>query len=702
METTKSQMAVKEVEQKLLTFEEQLLHKGEKPIDWETFNVDQEENRNSIVYIKNSDLKNGTLRIQAPCLLKLQESIIFSPNPERDFFPTSKQLEGQYDKFSYRLGFFTAITVETTENVIIDLNGYTLAASEIFAVQQRFHSLIELGDQPFNPSTGPADFGADIRVAKNVWIKNGTLGRTSHHSIHGNGCENIVISGVTFKAYEVAAVSLNGCRKIYLKDCQCEGINTTTPVLGTYSAARFCSIFGKQTLNIVQQLDIHDIQDIQESIAYLRTALIELDQAMNGFLDDLQKVINARDDREKTHALHNLKKHAPFFNGPQNNRDGRKFYGITDGNAYGIAFHSRGPLVNSFNCPGESFENIADLSKALETTDIVLERVNISATQCNVREILALAEMEESKAGRTLKPPVHDISGAVFQFFETFDGQKGNMDSKGKADLTVLGKAQIALADIKFQILTKYPKEVCDKDGTLLRQLSFLLGRSNIPKEIIDWAKGNGAIKKERYTSTDYKLSKGFKMQVLCNGDTMHHVNKGCIGLFIQSVDGLVLDNVVISGVKNTGYKGEERAGSYLGSEDGGHKSQGHIVGYSGADARGIFIGACSNVALNDAKVFSIRADYGSCYGIEIANGNHHVLVEHPIIANCTAGGKLKKGNKPTLPNKPCKAVGLSISNNNTLVQLIHPKIEGPFSQSWAEPVNRIEINSMDTEIINT
>jgi len=708
METNKSKIAVQEVESNLVSYEKELLAKGKDPITWQEFNSNQDYLRNNVIYLKNSDLAAGPLRIKAPCIIKFQESVIFSPNEAYDFFPTSQQLRKEYDKFSYRLGFFTAIAIETTETVIIDLNGYTLAASEIFAVQQRFHSLIELGDQPFNPSTGPADFGADIRVAKNVWIKNGTLGRTSHHSIHGNGCENIVISDITFKEYEVAAISLNGCRKIYVKNCQCDGTNTQTPVLGTYSAARYCSIFGGQTLKLLEKMKLPDQVEITESVIYLNKALRELNLALKGFVDDYRKVTEARDPKEKMNALHNLKNHQPFFNGPQNSRDGRKFYGTTDGNAYGIAFHSRGPLVNSFNCPGETFENVSDLSKALETTDVVLERVNISLTQNNVREILAFAEIEDgggskSLEERQLKAHIHDISGAVFQFFETQDGQEGNMQgSTGKAKLNVLGKVQIALADIKFQVLTIYAKKLAEQEENkaILAQLGFMLGRSNIPKEIIDWAKEEGAIKKERHSATDYRLGKGFRMQVLCNGDTMHHVNKGCIGLFIQSVDGLMLDNVIISGVKNTGYKGEERAGAYLGSIDGGHRSQGNIVGYSGADARGIYVGACSNVELKDAKVFSVTADYGSSYGIEIANGNHNVVIGNPIVANCHAGGQLGERDKPQLPNKPCKAVGLRISNHNTLVKLIHPKIEGPFSQAWAEGANRLEINCLDTEIV--
>ena len=166
MEHNKSKLAVQVVEQKLMAYENDVLGKEAPVLDWATFSEDQEGHKHSLVRLTNEDFANGTVRIKAPCVMKLSETIIFSPNSDRDFFPTPEQMTGEYDRFSYRLGFFTAITIETTESVVIDLNGYTLGASEMFAVQQRFHSLIELGDQPFNPNTGPTNFGVDIRVAK--------------------------------------------------------------------------------------------------------------------------------------------------------------------------------------------------------------------------------------------------------------------------------------------------------------------------------------------------------------------------------------------------------------------------------------------------------------------------------------------------------------------------------------------------------
>lgn len=60
---------------------------------------------------------------------------------------------------------------------------------------QRFFALIELANAPFIFGQGPHSFTAqgEFIGAANVTIRNGRLGRASHHGIHGNMNENIVI-----------------------------------------------------------------------------------------------------------------------------------------------------------------------------------------------------------------------------------------------------------------------------------------------------------------------------------------------------------------------------------------------------------------------------------------------------------------------------------------------------------------------------
>jgi hypothetical protein len=221
--------AVEIVNNKKLYFDNlQSTYEANGSVSWSTFSSDQSAHKNKVVTLQQADFANGTLRVQQPCLLKLTENIAFNPNrPETwlnesdqvtsDFAQAAKldpnrvldwkpdQLNGtnnaQYFQndvaFAYGLGFFAALAIET-ENVILDLNNYTFQQHEEHALQQRFFACIELADQPFMPFQGPSNFGAVLRSARNCYIKNGVIGLSSHHGIHGNDCDEIMVENVTF------------------------------------------------------------------------------------------------------------------------------------------------------------------------------------------------------------------------------------------------------------------------------------------------------------------------------------------------------------------------------------------------------------------------------------------------------------------------------------------------------------------------
>ena len=213
-------------------------------ITWNKFNEDQKKNKNKVVLLKQEDFKYGTLRIKQSCTLKLTENIYFNPNrpeswidnqgnvttnfkeavainPNRelDWWPNFKLEENKqyFEKEvrnAYRLGFFAALTLES-EEIILNLNNFTLQQHPEHTLQQRFFSVIELADQPFIPKQGPADFGATLRSASKIAIINGKIGLSSHHGIHGNKINTILIKNVDFIENEVAAIALNGSNDVY-------------------------------------------------------------------------------------------------------------------------------------------------------------------------------------------------------------------------------------------------------------------------------------------------------------------------------------------------------------------------------------------------------------------------------------------------------------------------------------------------------
>lgn len=169
-----------------------------------------------VVHLTASDFEQGTYRITTPGRYLLTEHITFSPNPRKGGIPTPAQRLSHYASKAYHLGFFTAIAIEC-DNVMIDLQGFTLEQSVLHQKQQRFYSNIELSSSPFPAGAGPSNFGSPTQPCTNVIVKNGVLGRSSHHGIHGNNATNVILEKLEIRDVEVAAVSLNGCRHLLIR-----------------------------------------------------------------------------------------------------------------------------------------------------------------------------------------------------------------------------------------------------------------------------------------------------------------------------------------------------------------------------------------------------------------------------------------------------------------------------------------------------
>ena len=269
-------------------------------------------------YLHQEDFDNGTYRIKKSGIYILKEDIVFNPNPENDFRPNP--LNEEYQGKAYKLGFFAAITVEC-HNVIIDLNCKTLRMSHSFALQQRFASLIEFASSPFIPKQGPGDFG-EIKCADTCWVKNGNLGLSSHHGIHGNGCDNILIEDLKIFNFEVAGIAINGGNYICIRNCDIGACRQDVPVLGNYSALRFLIPFYQETIAKLQALPVPPVGDIDTLQAQLLILQNTSDQVLQEVLD-CGEITSAN--------IFYLKNTS----------------GLPDGSAvYGILFHPQGVAVN--------------------------------------------------------------------------------------------------------------------------------------------------------------------------------------------------------------------------------------------------------------------------------------------------------------------------------------------------------------------
>lgn len=117
------------------------------------------------------------------------------------------------------MGYFAAIIIQTSD-VVIDLMGHEIKQSLSFYFRQRFYSHIELGSAPFVPRFGPHDFSSKFKRASRVTIKNGTLGLSSHHGIHGNECSHIRIENLRIRDFEVGGININEGRNITVENVE--------------------------------------------------------------------------------------------------------------------------------------------------------------------------------------------------------------------------------------------------------------------------------------------------------------------------------------------------------------------------------------------------------------------------------------------------------------------------------------------------
>ena len=207
---------------------EEMSHSDSVTNENEDENVSQKEWKRYELYQK--DFESGTYRIRSPGYYKIMEDITFDfksnyeePNSEGAWFPTVDQLNdypgaGQA-RDAYYYGFFAGITIESDE-VTLDLNGFELKQSLAFMTQQGFFSIIEVGSQPFLPGQGIGFFGANPSLPNDIVIRNGILGLSSHHGIHGNYNKNVLVENVQIKDFGTHGIQFNGFENLVLRDIE--------------------------------------------------------------------------------------------------------------------------------------------------------------------------------------------------------------------------------------------------------------------------------------------------------------------------------------------------------------------------------------------------------------------------------------------------------------------------------------------------
>ena len=606
-----------------------------------------------------------------------------------------------YDRRSFGIGFFSARCIHA-HNMIVDLNGFSIRQSDEHALNQRFFSVIELASVPFITGQGPHDFGDKLQYANRCMIHNGTIGRSSHHGIHGNLCRDIIIKDINFENYEVAAVALNGARNISLIDLDLRGTSKKVPIKGIFSAGRFIWEYMKEiethnntagdggtggatdsngAINALWRgatltnagdarsttTDSTIMIDLENLIRTVNTTFLDLNTG--NFLSSLPTSFTDADGyvfgSTNKDVANNL-----FIN--QNKR--------SDGNSYGILFNQTGVAVKGFpNNRDNPSENI------------LLNNINIQGQVGWVNEIPVLLDV----SGKNIVDPI----GSVFQTYY-------NTNASGKYIGNPVSNAQLIVAKAKDRV--NPPVLFFGMTGDQCHCIKGL----NIPDQIIENVSGGFPIYKADSNGTSH-----FGYQL--NGDSMAHVNKGIISFKLDAVENLVAVNCTTSSTINiTGdyaitkndlneWNPTMVPGSNYELYSKGLATSSVASTYRGNNvhvARGWSLASSKNCYLIDCVARNVQSYLGRAYGFDI-----HQDTDNVFLMNCQAygirgGTKLKSADLCVnddalrMMENP-KSIGIRVGQDTTNITLSNCGVDGTFEAIYGDWVKKFEILSEDVVI---
>lgn len=347
---------------------------------------------------------------------------------------------------------------------------------------QRFFAVIELASAPFIADAGPHNFvssGSGFKAAKNFQLKGpGTVGLSSHHGIHGNENENVKVSGVTFKDFEVAAMSLNNVKGLEIKDCDIPNNRHDVPILGSFSAALQIRPYLKHLkasnpgYSMSLGGSVKSVEEVYDTLVS-HIANVYKDVMEYGFIDPTIHPVE--------YELYNNAKQ------------------VVDGPCYVFLVHGKGPAVGGFG--EEQSEDDSELSADVSILDNTARNI-----KCFTNEVVA-AVVDDTVQ--------NDARGSVLQFYNATD------DSFIGIDMNESSGQYVYAGNVNLDAQIMVGKAISDNrlgvDDILQTNVN------TIGQPLIEWAEG---------------VNTSFTPNFRCNGDSMHHVIKGSVMIRVEDCQG--------------------------------------------------------------------------------------------------------------------------------------------------------------------
>ena len=614
------------------------------------------------------DFENGTYILDEPGYYCLGEDIKFDPNnadtlrkygEDPSYKNINRVLDSQfrgmygnqiYDPMDYGIGFFAAIAI-SAHNVTIDLNGCTLEASPEFSLMQRFYANIELGAQPFIGGQGPASFGELEGTVHDLTIKNGVIGMSPHHGIHGNAGDKIRLYNLVFRHFEVAAIALNGAKEVEIKNVDIKQNKQEIPVLGIWSTGRFIQPYLEHLKYNHPELTLR-VQGEEKTVTKINEELVTCQaNVYEDLVDKRRKFISFKDHPTEFDLFHNVEH-------------------MMDGNVYGVLFNKLGIAIGGFPQMADVDDDMY-LSSDICIDDVHIENLRGCHIETKALKVIPDPEDAEAYTGLADDKPQTDPVGSIIQLYNRQPGHAGD------GNYLTISSENPNMAHYIGNVVSNAQAIVAKGVHQGLFADSHLdVTRNSIGQEVIDWIERD---------SQDYEAKLSFLLAqtngLLCNGDMMFHVGKGNIGFKLDNVKGLKMTNSGIENLENRGPLGS--LDCYYSECDVMPGS--HYGGYNAADVRGISIAGSQDVDLYNIYTKEITSYHGSAWGIDVHTDSSDISIKNAYVHDVQGGANedcdaYHDYNDVPNPNRLPFASGLNIreTTNNVCYSNLH--IEEVFS----------------------
>lgn len=301
--------------------------------------------------INNKSFENGPLQINNSGYYYFTEDIVL------DFYNTQEKFWAHQDNNNF--GFMAGIIVNACD-VIIDLCGYSIQQSIRDFCLQRFFALIQLNNMPFIIGKGPIlENRTEIILPKNVTIKNGKFGLTSHQAILGNKNDNLTLYDINVSNFEVTGITLNNTTNLKFHDSIIHSANKNVPVTPFFSGFIFIYRLLMTTKTLTND------NEIKQRIQIILDVIIDI----------LKEFIDIIFEMQSLDELYNLDDKFKFFINSKK---------LSPCNVQGIKITGSGPSVDEFH-------KSLNPDKSLNSKNIKINNVIIKNIYASVDEELALA-----------------------------------------------------------------------------------------------------------------------------------------------------------------------------------------------------------------------------------------------------------------------------------------------------------------------